>query len=130
MAARGRGRRLGLRGENRMTYANSTALVSTDWVAAHLNDPNVRLLEVDVDTTAYDRGHICCAGSVNWTTELSDPIRRDIVQPDAWSRLMSAAGVSRETHIVFYGDNNNWFAAFAYWIARMYGHPHAALMNG
>src|SRR5438105_4649032 len=121
MAARRCRRRLGCEETDRMPYANSTALVSTDWVAAHLDDPNVRLLEVDVDTTAYDRGHICCAGSVNWTTELSDPIRRDILQPDAWARLMAAAGVSREMHVIFYGDNNNWFAAFAYWIARMHG---------
>ena len=81
-----------------MTYANATALVSTDWVADHLEDPHVRLLEVDVDTTAYDRGHICRAVGIHWTSQLGDPIRRDIAQPEAWVRLMSEVGVSGDTH--------------------------------
>jgi len=112
------------------TYANPSALVSTDWVAEHLHDPNVRLLEVDVDTTAYERGHIQGALGINWTTQLGDPIRRDIPSKGAFEQLMSHAGVSNDTHLILYGDNNNWFAAFAYWVARMYGHPHMALMNG
>jgi thiosulfate/3-mercaptopyruvate sulfurtransferase len=112
------------------TYANPAALVSTDWVIVHQHDPGVRLLEVDVDTTAYDRGHIQGAVGINWTTQLGDPIRRDIPTRAAFEALMSASGVAPETHLVFYGDNNNWFAAFAYWIARIYGHQHAALMNG
>ncbi len=111
-------------------YANPAALVSTDWVAEHLEDPEVRLLEVDVDTAAYERGHICCAVGVNWQSQLGDRIRRDIISPEAFAHLLSAAGVTPKTMLVFYGDNNNWFAAFAYWIARMYGHQHAALMNG
>jgi thiosulfate/3-mercaptopyruvate sulfurtransferase len=113
-----------------MTYANPAALVSTDWVAEHLADPNVRLLEVDVDTAAYERGHIQGAVGVNWQSQLGDRIRRDIISPEAWSALLAQAGVTPSTHLVFYGDNNNWFAAFAYWIARMYGHEHSALMNG
>ncbi len=111
-------------------YANPSALVSTDWVAQHLDDAGVRLLEVDVDTSAYDQGHIKNAVGLNWTTQLSDRIRRDIPTKEAWERLMSESGVTPDTRLVFYGDNNNWFAAFAYWIAKMYGHQNAALMNG
>jgi len=111
-------------------YANPEALVSTDWVAQHLNDPNVRLIEVDVDTTAYDQGHVQGAVGVNWSTELEDTIRRDIPTKENWEKLMSRAGVSADTKIVFYGDNNNWFSAFAYWVAKMYGHRDVVLMNG
>jgi thiosulfate/3-mercaptopyruvate sulfurtransferase len=111
-------------------YANPAALVSTQWVADHLNDPNLRLLEVDVDTAAYGQGHIQGAVGVNWTTQLGDPVRRDIPSPEAWARLLGESGVSPETRIIFYGDNNNWFAAFAYWISKLYGHDNAALMNG
>ena len=111
-------------------YANTAALVTTDWVAEHLNDPKVRLIEVDVDTTAYDQGHIPGAVGLNWSTELSDQIRRDIPTKDAWEQLLSRCGVGQDTKIVFYGDNNNWFAAYAYWVATMYGHGDIALMNG
>ena len=111
-------------------YANPAALVSTQWVADHLNDPNVRLIEVDVDTAAYGQGHIQGAVGVNWTTQLGDPIRRDIPSKEAWAKLLSEAGVSPDTRIIFYGDNNNWFAAFAYWVSKIYGHQNAALMNG
>jgi thiosulfate/3-mercaptopyruvate sulfurtransferase len=111
-------------------YANPAALVSTQWVADHLNDPNVRLIEVDVDTSAYGQGHIQGAVGVNWTTQLGDPIRRDIPSKADWAKLLSQAGVGPDTRVIFYGDNNNWFAAFAYWISKMYGHQSAALMNG
>jgi thiosulfate/3-mercaptopyruvate sulfurtransferase len=111
-------------------YANPAALVSTQWVAEHLNDPNVRLMEVDVDTAAYGQGHIQGAVGVNWTTQLGDPIRRDIPTKEDWAKLLSASGVGPDTRIIFYGDNNNWFAAFAYWVSKIYGHPNAALMNG
>jgi thiosulfate/3-mercaptopyruvate sulfurtransferase len=111
-------------------YANEAALVSTDWVADHLNDPAVRLIEVDVDTTAYDQGHIPGAVGFNWTTQLSDQIRRDIPPKAQWEKLLSEAGAWPDMKIVFYGDNNNWFAAYAYWVARMYGHTDVALMNG
>jgi len=111
-------------------YANQNALVSTEWVAKHLHDPAVRLIEVDVDTSAYDSGHIPGAVGFNWTTQLSDRIRRDIPDKVAWEQLLGAAGVSPDTRIVYYGDNNNWFAAFAYWVTRMYGRRNVALMNG
>jgi thiosulfate/3-mercaptopyruvate sulfurtransferase len=111
-------------------YANQNALVSTEWVAEHLHDPAVRLIEVDVDTSAYDTGHIPGAVGFNWTTQLSDRIRRDIPEKAAWEQLLGGAGVSPDTRVVYYGDNNNWFAAFAYWVTRMYGHQNVALMNG
>jgi thiosulfate/3-mercaptopyruvate sulfurtransferase len=111
-------------------YANPAALVSTQWVADHLNDPNVRLIEVDVDTSAYGQGHIQGAVGVNWTTQLGDPVRRDIPTREDWAKLLSSAGAGPDTRIIFYGDNNNWFAAFAYWVSKIYGHQNAALMNG
>jgi thiosulfate/3-mercaptopyruvate sulfurtransferase len=111
-------------------YANPAALVSTQWVADHLNDQNVRLIEVDVDTTAYGQGHIQGAVGVNWTTQLGDPVRRDIPTKEDWAKLLSSSGVGPDTRIIFYGDNNNWFAAFAYWVSKIYGHQNAALMNG
>jgi thiosulfate/3-mercaptopyruvate sulfurtransferase len=111
-------------------YTNSAAIVSTDWVAQHGSDANVRLVEVDVDTTAYDQGHIRGAVGWNWQTQLSDRVQRDIPKKDAWERLLSESGISNDTKLVFYGDNNNWFAAFAYWVAKIYGHRDAALMNG
>jgi len=111
-------------------YANPAALVSTQWVADHLNDANVRLVEVDVDTSAYGQGHIQGAVGVNWTTQLGDPIRRDIPSKEDWAKLLSQSGVGPDTRIIFYGDNNNWFAAFAYWISKIYGHQNSALMNG
>ncbi len=111
-------------------YANPAALVSTQWVADHLNDSSVRLLEVDVDTSAYGQGHVQGAVGINWTTQLGDPIRRDIPSKEAWEKLLSESGVSNDTHLIFYGDNNNWFAAFAYWVSKIYGHQKASLMNG
>jgi thiosulfate/3-mercaptopyruvate sulfurtransferase len=111
-------------------YANPAAVVSTQWVADHVNDPNVRLIEVDVDTAAYGTGHISGAVGVNWTTQLGDPIRRDIPSKTDWAKLLGDAGVTPDTRIIFYGDNNNWFAAFAYWVSKIYGHQNAALMNG
>jgi thiosulfate/3-mercaptopyruvate sulfurtransferase len=111
-------------------YTNPAALVSTQWVADHLNDPNVRLLEVDVDTSAYAQGHIAGAVGINWTTQLGDPVRRDIPSRADWQKLLSDSGIGNDTHIIFYGDNNNWFAAFAYWVSKIYGHRNGALMNG
>jgi len=111
-------------------YANGAALVSTDWVAAHRTDSGVRLVEVDVDTGAYDQGHIDGAIGWNWQIELSDPIQRDIPTKKNWEALLGRSGIGNDTKIVFYGDNNNWFAAFAYWVAQIYGHANVALMNG
>ncbi len=113
-------------------YAYPDTLVSTDWVNEHKNDPNVRLVEVDVDTSAYDQGHIEGAFGLNWQTQLNDQVRRDILTKDQIEELGSRLGITPDTTIVFYGDNNNWFAAYALWQFRYYQHPEEKLkiMNG
>jgi thiosulfate/3-mercaptopyruvate sulfurtransferase len=111
-------------------YAHPDALVSTDWVAGHLADPGVRVVEVDVDTNSYDQGHIPGAIGWNWTTELCDTKVRDIVSKDQLETLMSRSGVSNDTTVVLYGDNNNWFAAWAFWQLKVYGHKNVKIMNG
>lgn len=111
-------------------YVKSDALVDTDWVAAHGGDDGVRLVEVDVDTSSYDSGHIPGAVGWNWETQLSDGIRRDIASPEQWKDLLEASGIAADTHVILYGDNNNWFAAFAYWQFKMAGHERVSLMNG
>ncbi len=111
-------------------YANPDALVDTEWVAQHRNDPNVKLVEVDVDTSAYRQGHAPGAIGWNWSTQLEDQVRRDIPSKEAWEKLLSESGIKNDDTIIFYGDNNNWFAAFAYWVAKMYGHKNVKLMNG
>ena len=113
-----------------MGYANPEVLVATEWVAEYLHDPSIRLIEVDVDTTAYDSGHIPGAVGWNWQSQLNDPIRRDIPDRAAFAQLMSEAGVTPGTTVIVYGDNNNWFAAFAFWLLQLYGHTNAKLMNG
>ena len=111
-------------------YAHPEVLVTTEWVAGHAKDPGVRVVEVDVDTTAYDQGHIDGALAWNWQTELQDAIRRDLAEPSAFEALLGGAGISPETTVVLYGDNNNWFAAWAFWQLKYYGHEKVLLMNG
>lgn len=110
--------------------AKSEALVSTAWVDEHKNDPNVRLIEVDVDNSAYESGHIEGAIAWNWTTQLNDQTRRDILDREQMQELLSQSGVTPETTIVLYGDNNNWFAAYAYWQLKIFGHENVKLMDG
>jgi thiosulfate/3-mercaptopyruvate sulfurtransferase len=111
-------------------YAHPETLVSTDWVAQHANDPNVRVAEVDVDTKAYDEGHVPGAIGWAWNSQLCDTVRRDILSKEQFEELMSASGITPDTTIVIYGDNNNWFAAWALWQAKIYGHKDVRLMNG
>jgi thiosulfate/3-mercaptopyruvate sulfurtransferase len=111
-------------------YAHPELLVSTAWVAEHQGDPKVRLIEVDVDTTAYDQGHIAGAVGWNWQTQLQDDVRRDLIERSAVEKLLGQAGVSNDTTIILYGDNNNWFAAYALWQLKYYGHKDVRLMNG
>jgi thiosulfate/3-mercaptopyruvate sulfurtransferase len=111
-------------------YANPDVLVDTEWVAQHRNDPKVKLVEVDVDTSAYRQGHVPGAIGWNWSTQLEDQVRRDIPSKESWEKLLSESGITNDDTIIFYGDNNNWFAAFAYWVAKMYGHQNVKLMNG
>jgi thiosulfate/3-mercaptopyruvate sulfurtransferase len=110
--------------------ARSDVLVSTDWVAEHRNDPKVKLIEVDVDTTQYDEGHIEGAVGFNWTSQLQDQVRRDIASKEQIEKLLGDAGVSNGDTVILYGDNNNWFAAYAFWLLTMYGHKDLKLMDG
>ena len=111
-------------------YAHPEVLVSTDWVAQHHKDPKVSIVEVDVDTNAYGEGHVPGAIAWAWNTQLCDTVRRDILSQEAFEDLMAASGIANDTTVVIYGDNNNWFAAWALWQARIYGHKDVRLMNG
>ncbi len=111
-------------------YAHPEVLVDTQWVEQHKGDANVRIVEVDVDTTAYDQGHVPGAIGWNWTTQTQDPVRRDIPTQEQFEKLVSESGISRNDTVVLFGDNNNWFAAYAFWLLKMYGHPDVRLMNG
>lgn len=111
-------------------YAHPEVLVSTQWVAEHSSDPKIRLVEVDVDTSAYEQGHVAGAVGWNWQTQLQDGLRRDLLDKTTWEGLLSRSGISNDTTIVLYGDNNNWFAAYALWQLKYFGHEDARLMNG
>jgi thiosulfate/3-mercaptopyruvate sulfurtransferase len=105
-------------------------LVTTDWVAQHATDAGVRVVEVDVDTSAYDQGHVPGAAGWNWTTELCDTLVRDIVPANKLEQLLGRTGIDNKTAIVLYGDNNNWFAAWAFWQLKVYGHEDVRIMDG
>jgi len=111
-------------------YKHPEVLVSTEWAAEHLNDPKIRLVEVDVDTTAYEQGHIPGAVAWNWQTQLQDNIRRDLIEKSALEELLGKSGISNDSTILLYGDNNNWFAAYAFWQLKYYGHKDVRLING
>jgi thiosulfate/3-mercaptopyruvate sulfurtransferase len=111
-------------------YAHPEVLVETEWVAGHLNDPKVRLVEVDVDTTAYDSGHIPGAVGWNWKKDTQPPIRRDIPDKTGVEALLSRSGIAPDTTVILYGDNHNWFATYAFWLLKLYGHADARIMNG
>ena len=111
-------------------YAHPEVLVSTEWVAQHAGDAGVRVVEVDVDTSAYEQGHVPGALAWNWTTDLCDTRVRDIVPKDRLEALLGASGIDNDTTIVLYGDNNNWFAAWAFWQLKVYGHRDVRIMDG
>ena len=111
-------------------YKNPNVLVSTDWVNQHRNDPKVHIVEVDVDTRAYEEGHIPGAIGWNWQTQLCDTLVRDIIPKEQLEKLLSHSGISNDNTIVLYGDNNNWFAAWAFWQLKIYGHEDVRIMNG
>ncbi len=111
-------------------YAHPDVLVSTDWVAAHLADPGVRVVESNEDPLLYPSGHIPGAVEVDWAADLNDPVRRDYLDRGAFESLMSRIGVTRETTVVFYGDKSNWWACYAFWIFQLFGHTHARVMDG
>jgi len=111
-------------------YANPDVLVSTDWLEEHVDDPTIRIVEVDEDTSAYEKGHIRGASSWNWTTDLHTKVGRDYLDRDGFSKLLSDAGVAPDTTVVLYGGNNNWFAAYAYWLLKLRGFANVKLLNG
>jgi len=111
-------------------YANPEVLVSTDWLERQLDEPDVRVIEVDEDTTAYEKGHIRGAVGWNWTTDLHTPVGRDYLDQGGFAELLSAAGVGSGTTVVLYGGNNNWFAAYAYWLLKLRGFDDVKLLDG
>ena len=111
-------------------YAHPDSLVDTQWVADHLGKAGIALAEVDVDTSAYDSGHIEGSLGWNWQTDLQNTLTRDLLTSNEVADLLGRSGISNDTTIVLYGDNNNWFAAWAFWFLRMYGHQNVKLMNG
>ncbi len=111
-------------------YATPNVLVSTQWVEEHKSDTNVVIVEVDVDTKAYDEGHVPGALGWNWQTQLCDTVQRDIIKKDDLEKLMSESGIANDTTVILYGDNNNWFAAWAFWQLKMYGHKDIRIMDG
>jgi thiosulfate/3-mercaptopyruvate sulfurtransferase len=110
--------------------SRSDMLVDADWVQAHHGDPGVVLVEVDEDTSAYDKGHIASAVKIDWKKDLQDPVRRDFVDKAGFEALLSGRGISDDDTVVLYGGNNNWFAAYAYWYFRLYGHRSVKLLDG
>ncbi len=111
-------------------YAHPDVLVSTDWVASHLGDPDVRLIESNEDTLLYASGHVPGAVHVDWTTDLNDQLRRDYITRAGFEALMSRIGATRDTTVVFYGDKNNWWACYAFWVFQLFGHTNAKVMDG
>jgi thiosulfate/3-mercaptopyruvate sulfurtransferase len=112
------------------TDTRERVLVDADWVEAHLGDPSIVLVEVDEDTAAYDKNHIKGAVRLDWKKDLQDPIRRDFVSKDQFEALLSAKGIGNDDTVVLYGGNNNWFAAYAYWYFKLYGHGDVRLLDG
>jgi thiosulfate/3-mercaptopyruvate sulfurtransferase len=111
-------------------YAHPEYLVETEWVAEHLQDPDIRLVESDEDYLLYDTGHIPGAAKIDWFTTLQDPLRRDFIDRATFEKVCSHAGISNDTTVVFYGDRNNWFACYALWVFLLYGHEKLKIMNG
>ena len=111
-------------------YAHADVLVSTDWVEQRLNDPKVRVIESNEDTLLYASGHVPGAVHVDWTTDLNDQIRRDYITREGFEALMSKIGATNDTTVVFYGDKNNWWACYAFWVFQLFGHTNAKVMDG
>lgn len=112
------------------SYANPNLLVETDWVAEHLKDPKIRVVESDEDVLLYDVGHIPGAVKIDWHTDLQDPVKRDYIDRARFEQLMSKAGISNDTTVIFYGDKNNWWACYALWAFKLFGHKDTRIMNG
>ncbi len=111
-------------------YAHPEVLVDTAWVAEHLNDPNVRIVESNEDILLYDQGHISGAIKIDWVADLNDQVVRDYLDREHFEQLLAAKGIGNDTTVVFYGDKNNWWATYALWVFKLYGHKDARIMNG
>jgi thiosulfate/3-mercaptopyruvate sulfurtransferase len=111
-------------------YAHPELLVSTEWLAAHLNDPNIRIVESDEDVLLYDTGHIPGAQKVDWHEDLNDSVVRDYVSPEHFEQLLRSKGIDESKTVIFYGDKNNWWAAYAYWVFQLFGFRNAKLLDG
>ena len=111
-------------------YARPDVLVSTEWVAAHLDDPSIRLVESNEDVLLYGTGHIPGAVNIDWHNDLNDPVVRDYINAEQFAALLSRHGITPETTVIFYGDKNNWWAAYAFWVFQLFGHTNAKLLNG
>ncbi len=111
-------------------YVHPEVLVSTEWVAAHRADPGIRIVESDEDRALYVQGHVPGAVEIDWQTDLQDPVQRDYIDREAFERLCAEKGISNDTTVVFYGDKNNWWACYAFWVFKLYGHEKCLIMNG
>ena len=111
-------------------YVHPDVLVSTDWVAEHLDDPSVRIVESDEDVLLYETGHVPSAVKIDWHTDEQDPLRRDFVDRAGFEQLMASRGIANDTTVVFYGDKNNWYACYTFWLFKLYGHQDCRIMNG
>ena len=111
-------------------YVHPQVLVETEWVAQHLSDPRVRIVESDEDVVLYDVGHVPGSVKIDWQTDLNDPLRRDYLNADRFAALLSAKGIANDTTVIFYGDKNNWWACYALWVFKLFGHKDARIMNG
>src|SRR3954452_5948360 len=111
-------------------YAHPEALVTTEWVAEHLDDPDVRIVESDEDVLLYDMGHIPNAVKIDWVEDLNDPLIRDYLDPEHFAGLMAEKGIGPDTTVVFYGDKNNWWATYALWVFQLFGHENVVVMDG
>lgn len=111
-------------------YAHPESLVTTQWVADHLNDPSIRILESNEDVLLYDTGHVPGALKLDWHADLNDPLSRDYLEPEEFAKLVSRLGITPETTVIFYGDKNNWWATYALWVFRLFGHDNVKVMDG
>jgi thiosulfate/3-mercaptopyruvate sulfurtransferase len=111
-------------------YAHPESLVDTEWVAQHLNDPKVRLVEADEDVLLFEQGHIPGAVKLDWHVDVQDPVKRDFVDKQGFEKLLGSWGIGNDTTVVFYGDKNNWYACYSFWLFRYYGNANAKVMNG
>jgi thiosulfate/3-mercaptopyruvate sulfurtransferase len=112
------------------TYVQADKVVTTEWVAAHLNDQTVRIVESDEDVLLYSRGHVPNAVNIDWVADLNDPVVRDYLDREQFERLMTKNGIANDTQVIFYGDKNNWWACYALWVFELFGHTNSAIMDG